>query len=628
MLSIDEQWFREVEEVSEYVTLMDADDRLLYVNHTQAGVEVAPGKSAFDYVDPNYHDRLRAAVDSARGSKLPQHFVSNAVGPNGESAIYSNWVFPVLADDPSGIVAFVSTDVTHQGRVEAALELSEVTFQSLVKSSPDNILVVDRQRNVVFVNRDEWGIGLENVIGRPADAFVPEGDREAVIQCIEYVLQTGKAAQYELELENPQGEIQRFSTRANPICVDGEISRVMLVATDVTEAHRAAEERDQLVTQLHQAQKMESLGKLTGGVAHDFNNLLTAISANCEMTRRMPGLPEQVADYMDQSLEAVGLAKRLTEQLLAFSRKQALRPETIDLGKSVFEMQPLLQSTLGVTIQVNVVIDPGHHVSTVDANQFESSLLNLAVNAKDAMPNGGTLKIRCSTVQVGDINEGVQLPGSYVRIVVEDNGCGMEPEVAARSMEPFFSTKAVGGGSGLGLSMVYGFVRQSAGHVRIMSQPEVGTIVEIDLPKAAEESTSAGQLSDPTDLSQGSGEMVLVVEDDNLVRNSIKAILQILGYRSCLAENASRALELLDNESEIAFVLSDVVLRGGMDGFELAKQARLKRPDLVFIFASGYPDAALKMSAEPIIDTILNKPFSMDELSQAIQEAQQIEKQH
>ncbi len=618
---IDPEWFRQVEKANEFVTLMDADDRLLYVNHPQPGSEDYIGRPVLDFVAVDFHQTLRHAVDGARETGLPQHFVSHAAGPEGETSHYSNWVLPLPGQVARGVVAFVATDITHEGRIEAELELSETTLRSLVDNLPDAILIVDRDRKIVFINRFEFGFGIDDTVGQPAESFVPEPYRQTVIDAVAHVLATGEPTSYDTELDTPQGT-RHFTTRLAPIPGDGEIDRIMMVATDITERHEAQQERRQLAAQLKQAQKMEAMGQLTGGVAHDFNNLLTAISGNLELAQTSEGDASSVGEYIAEALEAVRRASTLTQRLLAFSRKQDLRPRAVDANELVSGMRSLMQRTLGEIIEVRTETGDGLWSCHVDPAQLENAILNLAVNARDAMPEGGLLTISNSNFAC-DGGPGAPVPpGDFVLIVVRDSGTGMTPEVAAQSFEPFFTTKDVGQGSGLGLSMVHGFVHQSGGYVQIKSELGSGTSVEIYLPGYREPAMPRPQSTTVEEVPRGNDEWVLVVEDDSQVRELTAEMLQGLGYQVEVAASAEDALECVTARKDIALLLSDVILPGGTNGFELADLVRGTVPDLPVLFVSGYPQDALKRVAHSEwADAVLHKPYTIAQIARALRAA-------
>ncbi len=613
---VPKDWFDYVAQTAEFVTLMDDQERLLYVNHPQPGCEEYAGQSIFDFVDANYHDELRRSVRRARAEGTPQHFDSEAAGPDGEVSRYSNWVI-ALSGKCQGLVAFVATDVTHASRIEEKLSISEVTFSSLVENSPDAILIVDRDRRIQFINRLEHGFETESTLGQRAELFVPESDRAEVVNAVDHVLATGQTTSYETHLDTPAGTM-RFTTRATAIPKSGEIDRVMLVATDITAQYEAEQERARMEEQLQQAQKMEAIGQLTGGVAHDFNNLLTVISGNLELARLLNLEPGERDLHLSEALEAVRRGNTLTQHLLAFSRRQALRPQTVDAGSLVSHLQPLLQRTLGETVDVRVRNQNGLWTCRVDPVQLENALLNLAVNARDAMPRGGELVIECSNLAAPDDGDDSLPAGDYVRIVVSDGGEGMTPEVAAQAFEPFFTTKEVGKGSGLGLSMVHGFVHQSGGHLRLDSEPNEGTSISILLPANLADAPAAMPDAPAEKTKQGKGQRVLVVEDNDQVRDLTVRILETLGYAVEGVVHADAALERMSVEPPIELLFTDVVLPGGTNGFELAEKLRKSTPELPVVFVSGYPAEAGHNGEHP---EVLQKPFTTEELATAVRQA-------
>jgi two-component system, chemotaxis family, CheB/CheR fusion protein len=555
-IRLDQSWYQSVSQATEFVSLMDSAYCLLFVNHGQSGAEDYVGRSVFDYVDAKYHDILREIVERARASGMPQHYESLAVGPDSDESRYSNWVMAVR-DADQDVVVFVATDVTRAGRMETELSVSETTLRSLIDSSPDSILIVDRSREAVFINRPDYGYVRDDIIGHRAEMFVSPADRARVKEGIDFVLRTGEVTSFESQLDTPQGA-RRLTTRLAPIFHDGAVDRVMLVSTDITSRVEAEKEHQRLLEELHQAQKMEAIGQLTGGVAHDFNNLLTAISGNLELAQLDISASSPSAEFIQDALDAVYRAGSLTQRLLAFSRKQALRPQTIDVQELLVSMRNLLDRTLGETIAVHVAPADDLWQCHVDPGQLENAIINLAVNARDAMPRGGKLSIssRNHAVYSGSLGEQADTgarddiePGDYVCIEVADTGVGMSAEITARVFDPFFTTKEVGKGSGLGLSMVYGWVHQSGGHVQIESAHGEGCKVQIYLPRIDETSGFAQRESGVDEVPRGNGELILVVEDDSQVRSVAIRILAALGYRTVEAENAALALRLLEYRS-------------------------------------------------------------------------------
>ena len=380
---------------------------------------------------------------------------------------------------------------------------------------------------------------------------------------------------------------------------------------------------------LRQSQKMEAIGQLTGGVAHDFNNLLAVILGGLEaMGRQIPHLPEpsavaRITRSRELAVQGVERAATLTSRLLAFSRQQPLSPKGLDANKLVSGIGDLLRRTLGEHISLELVSAAGLWSTFVDANQLENALLNLAVNARDAMPTGGSLTIETGNASLdAEYVAGVAEPvtaGQYVLIAVTDTGCGMDQSTLAKVFEPFFTTKAVGKGTGLGLSQVYGFVRQSSGHIRIYSELGEGTTVKLYLPRhsgAAKSSVSHAQQIAPRAVGV---ECILVVEDDAALRTHATETLRELGYQVIEAAGGAAALEALRSQPGIDLLFTDVVMPGGMNGRQLAEEAHRLQPDLKVLFTTGYTRNAIVHHGrlDPGID-LISKPYSFHALASHI----------
>jgi CheY-like chemotaxis protein len=377
---------------------------------------------------------------------------------------------------------------------------------------------------------------------------------------------------------------------------------------------------------------LEAVGQLTGGLAHDFNNILQIILGNVELLREY--LPDDpfTDEIIDAVLRAAFHGKDLTGQLLAFSRRRLLNPHPVDVNALVADIVRLLSRTLGETIRVTTVASHEAWVAFVDPAALEAAVLNVALNARDAMPDGGSLTIRTSKVEITHppTTDDDLKPGAYAVLVLEDTGCGMVPEVAARVFEPFFTTKAGGGGTGLGLSMVYGFAAQSGGAVTIVSEPGRGTTVRIFLPLAGSESQPAALIVTPIDTpiaaesaapldTPAASRTILVVEDETDVRNLVRRQLESLGHRVLVAKAADEALLLIEGPGAPNLLVTDVVLATGMNGIDLAKAARAIRPGLPVIFMSGY--TAVPEAQQRIRETgapLLPKPFSTLQLERAV----------
>ncbi|HEV2594501.1 MAG TPA: ATP-binding protein [Sphingomicrobium sp.] len=390
------------------------------------------------------------------------------------------------------------------------------------------------------------------------------------------------------------------------------------ICQDVTEREHAA-------AQLRQSQKMEAVGQLTGGLAHDFNNLLAVIVGNLDiLAENVPA--DSTSELISDALEAALRGSELTKQLLAFSRRQPLAPQTIDLNQLMSGMASLWRRTLGDAVEVRVNLTRELWLTQADPSQVEAAVLNLVINARDAMPSGGVLSVETRNATVDPTDEESaepdMEPGDYCVITVSDTGTGMSADVCARAFEPFFTTKAVGEGSGLGLSMVYGFAKQSRGHVRIYSEPEHGTAVSIYLPRAVTTSDFTDEPKHETAMAPALGELIMLVEDNESVRKITARQLTELGYRVRTAANGPEALILLDERPQPDLLLTDVVMPGGMSGIELSDAALARIPGLKVVHMSGFTANATRSRSDPgSFGVLLTKPFRKAELASTLREA-------
>jgi signal transduction histidine kinase len=409
------------------------------------------------------------------------------------------------------------------------------------------------------------------------------------------------------------------------VAVRGAKRRIDTLETALDDLNVESEARDAAQGQVRQLQKMEAVGQLTGGIAHDFNNMLAIIVGSLDIARRrlMSGDREAVERSIDHALEGADRAAALTSQLLAFARRQPLEPRAIEPNKMVSSMSELLRRTLGESIQIETVLAGGLWRVHADPDQLESALLNLAVNGRDAMPNGGRLTIETANCELDEryaAEHDEVTPGQYVMISVTDTGTGMTPEVVAQAFEPFFTTKDVGRGTGLGLSQVFGFVKQSAGHVKIYSEPGEGTTVKLYLPRHAGEAapTRRGR-QDDMPLGRAD-ELVLVVEDEPRVRRmSVDALIE-LGYGVIEATDGNEALALLADNPDIALLFTDIMMPG-MSGRALADRALAQQPDLKVLYTTGYTRNAIVHNG--VVDygvAFIQKPFTIPALARKLRE--------
>jgi PAS domain S-box-containing protein len=453
----------------------------------------------------------------------------------------------------------------------------------------------------------------------PADflANVHPDDRAALSKTLAEGLRRPGDLELEYRIRHPDGAVNWVMSRGHTYFENGEAVRRTGVGIDTTRTR-------QLEEQLRQSQKMEAVGQLTGGIAHDFNNMLTGISGSLDLIRlRMAaGRSDGIERFMDAAMSSTQRAAALTHRLLAFARRQSLDTRSQDLARLIAGMDDLLRRTLGERVRMDTRVEGGLWLAMTDANQFESALLNLAINARDAMPDGGDLTVSASNLHLDAVAakaKGDVAPGDYVVVSVADTGSGMPADVLAQVFDPFFTTKPLGQGTGLGLSMIYGFARQSGGHIHIDSAPGRGTSVELYLRRAFKpEDREETQV--PVDAPRGAGESVLVVEDDDTVRLLITEVLQELGYRYLEAPDAQAALDIVASDAEIDLLITDVGLPV-MNGRQLAEIAREHRPNLKVLFVSGYAENAVLRSEflAPGME-MMTKPFAMEALASRVRD--------
>lgn len=464
-------------------------------------------------------------------------------------------------------------------------------------------------------------------------------DRERLTALVAEAIDTGAPFETEVRIIRLDGEIRWCVVAGGPtLDRSGRAVRVSGVTFDITNRKRAEEalhrlnedlelrieqrtrEREEALAQLFEAQKLDTIGQLTGGVAHDFNNLLMAILGSLELMRKRVPDGSPLRRLIDNATQGAERGKTLTQRLLAFARRQELKPEAVDLRALISGMDDLLRRALGPLITVEHRIPEDLHLCRVDANQLELSLLNLSLNGRDAMPEGGTLRIEASNeiLAFRDLRLGLE-PGDYVRIAVQDTGAGMDEETLARATEPFFTTKGLGKGTGLGLSMVHGLAAQSGGRLIMTSRVGQGTRVELWLPRAEAPDLTAMASPEPRRPQTQERRRILVVDDDPLVLAGTAAMIEDLGHSVLETESGASALALIGEAGEIDLVVTDHAMPG-MTGIELARRLRLIRPELPVILATGY--AELPAGTDELDGVAkLAKPYRQEDLALAIEAA-------
>ncbi|MBB3224319.1 hybrid sensor histidine kinase/response regulator [Pseudoduganella umbonata] len=554
----------------------------------------------------------------------------------------------------------VAFDITGRKRIEQQLRTSQDRLAAIFGQASVGLSELSLEGRYTRVNG-----ALCQMLGRPEEALLglhmedlihPDDLAENRAQ-VARLVDTGIPFTLEKRYARPDGEWVWIASSMSRLDDEaGQPVALIAVKTDITERRRIevalrdlndtleqrvsreVAERDKAEEALRQAQKMEAVGQLTGGVAHDFNNVLQIISGNLHLLAQQLGGDDAVRRRLDMAIAAVERGAKLSSQLLAFARRQPLQPVVTDLGRLVSNMDELLRRALGEAVDLLTVVGSGLWNTLVDPGQIENVILNLAINARDAMQGAGRLTIELGNAVLDDhyVSKLADVPaGQYVMLSVTDTGCGMTPEVLQRAFEPFFTTKPEGEGTGLGLSMAYGFVKQSRGHIRIASEPGQGTSVKIYLPRTLlAETADAGPQDGPV---TGGTETILAVEDDEGVRNVVLDMLSALGYRVLAAENGEQALRIIESGEQVDLLFTDVVMPGPLRSPELARIAQQVLPNLAVLFTSGYPQDAIVHGGR--LDAgleLLSKPYRREDLARKLrhvlnnrrQQIQARERQH
>ncbi|WEK06087.1 MAG: response regulator [Candidatus Devosia phytovorans] len=550
-------------------------------------------------------------ITTANGEMLWIESTGNAIFENGVCQRFVGVIRDITSEKRAELAM-----LDRAAYLEASVEQQSVERLMLWRNSQDLLAVLGRDGRVRDMT-PSWhrllGAPVSDVIGRYLMDFAHPDDKLAMLDRLE----VAKPLQFDSRLRHADGSYRWFSWTASP----DDAGTIYANGRDITDEKASAAKLAEVEETLRQSQKMEAIGQLTGGIAHDFNNLLAGIIGSIDVIGRR--LKKQRYDDLDRFLEAATVsaqrAASLTQRLLAFSRRQSLDVRSEDVGAIITSMDELLRGTLGENVALSIEAKPGLWRGLTDSNQLENAVLNLAINARDAMSDGGTLTISGSNFNPGRSKRHVRglEQGDYVLVTVADTGEGMAEDVIAKAFDPFFTTKPIGQGTGLGLSMVYGFVKQSGGHVNIVSRKGEGTRIELYLKRAeSAETTASPDTSVPHRPTQG--EVVLVVEDDPAVRMLILEVIKDLGYDSIEAQDAPSALPHLQSDARIDLLVSDVGLPG-ITGRELADLARQQRPDLPILFVTGYAEGAEHREGYLGTDMkMLAKPFRSDELASSI----------
>jgi PAS domain S-box-containing protein len=579
------------------------------------------GKSDYDLFPPEQAKWFVAGDDAVRaGGKL--QVIEDEPISTRENGIRNLRTRKMPVPDESGETKYLlvmSEDVTEEKKSQLALKASEAMFRTLLSASPDAVMVID-PRGLVLIASERveqmYGYKPEELVGTPIIALTPERMRTAAVERL------GQIGEPNVPRLEPAEELRALRRDGTEFPVEISFNTHRTPTGDVViVAVRDVTDRKAVETQLLQAQKMEAIGNLTGGLAHDFNNLLSVVIGNLDLLREEIGDQPQIDQFAEQALSAAVSGAELTRRLLAFARRQPLQPQQVAINDLVENISELLRRTLGDNVQIVHRLGEAWPI-VADPAQLESCLVNMIANARDAMPEGGTVTIATANrhldADYANTQTGV-VPGDYALIEITDTGSGMSPETMSQIFEPFFTTKQEGRGTGLGLSMVFGFIKQSGGHISVYSEIGAGTTFRLYFPRSSALSATSPVFSSPP-LQLGQQETILVVEDNpGLLQLVVKQLSQ-LGYRCVTAVDAPAALRVLEDQG-VDLVFSDVMMPGGMSGHQLAQIVEKRWPAAKVLLTSGFPEEKVKSSATFSWNgPLLTKPYRKDELAKAVRD--------
>jgi PAS domain S-box-containing protein len=613
-----------VEQAADGIFISTAEGRYVQVNasgHRLLGYQPGElvGKTVIDVLPAREQARLRDEIVHVAAGEINtgQWTFTRKDGTLLEAEVTAQRL-------ASGRLMAIVRDLGQRKDLEQKVRESEERLRSILETAPDVVMTVDRAGTILFINRTMPPLLPEQVVGTNALDYVPEESRARVEAALERVFTKGELDEYEVEgPPGPNGQRQWSSVRAGPLTEGGRVVAATLCATDLTRRREHEQREARLQEQLRQSQKLESVGRLAGGVAHDFNNLLTSILGYVQMAR--DGLPEgaPARELLDGAVESAQRAAALTQQLLAFARKKIVNPEVVVLDEVLKGMAPMLRRLVGENLQVELSLAGDLGAVRVDVGSIEQVIMNLVVNAKDAIVGAGSVVLETRNVRLDEdfCREHPGLaPGDHVRLAVRDTGSGMTPDVALHVFEPFFTTKPVGEGTGLGLATCEGIVRQAGGSIDVESVPGVGTTFCVHLPRVQEAPVSAAPAEVARPTARGT-ETLLVVEDEAAILKVARRVLGALGYAVLTASDGMEALELAARHpGPIDLLITDVVMPR-MGGRELAARLASHRPTLRVLYSSGY--TADTISAGGVLDEgvdLLQKPYSPADLGARVRE--------
>jgi PAS domain S-box-containing protein len=621
--------------IADPICIKDREHRWIMVNDAFCAIagqnrEALIGKSDYDFFPRHEADMF--------WSKDEEVFLTGKENINEETITDSSGVTrnlvtkKTLFHDHRGraFVAAIGRDVTEQKQAELALRENEEFMRLVIDTTPAQIFVKDKNGTFLLVNRREaeaHGLLSDEMIGKHELDFTGSNGKK-VNQAQRYleddrtVIESQKPKYIPEEpFISDDGSVRWLETTKIPITLKGKREYVLGVAIDITARKQAEVELNEKDEQLRQSQKMEAVGRLAGGVAHDFNNLLTAIIGYADMLRHNPFMDDRALHGVEEIRKSADRAALLTQQLLAFSRKQVMQPKVLDLNHLLTDTEMMLRRLIGENISLRTRFGSGIAYVRADPGQIEQVIVNLVVNARDSMPQGGSITITTGTEELEetiDAKDTDFTPGPYVVLSIEDTGQGFDEETRERLFEPFFTTKEKGKGTGLGLSTVYGIVRQSGGMIRVRSETGRGSIFTVYLPAVREAENAADEAS-RVYVPKGQSETILVVEDEEMVRTMMGEVLRSYGYNVLEAANGKETLEMVGGSRRRVDLLVTDVIMPGMSGKQLAAELLKQTPDLRILFVSGYTGDAI--ADHGILEDgvhFLQKPFTPQSLAAAV----------
>ena len=619
----DETFRLLVERAADGIFISAADGRFVEVNpsgHRLLGYEPREliGKKVADVLPPRERARLakeQSVTGVGHALKEPWTFLRKD-GGEVEAEVTSQPLGDGLR------VAFVR-GLDPRRAYESKIRHSEAQLRSILLTAPDVIMAVNRAGMIMFINRTVPPLRPEDVIGTCSFDHVPPEMRSRVVEAVEKVFATRELHEYEVQgPPGPNNKREWWSVRAGPLIEGGEVVAATLCATDIAPRKRSEEIEARLQEQLRQLQKLESIGRLAGGVAHDFNNLLTSMMGFIDLARRSQPSGSPAIEFLEGATEAARRGGTLTQQLLAFARKQIVHPSIVAINQIIEGMAPLIGRLVGENLEVKLALAQTLDKVKVDVGSLEQVIMNLVVNARDAVVGTGRITLETGVVRVSADAARARgaTPGEHVFLAVTDTGSGMTEEVAARAFEPFFTTKPVGKGTGLGLAMCEGIVRQAGGHITVDSGPGRGSTFRVFLPRATDEHSAAIAKGHASSPARGR-ETLLLVEDEPLILRMAKRVLSELGYTVLSAADGFEALEVLNRYAgTVQLLITDVVMPR-MSGRELASRVTALRPDIRVLYSSGY--AADEIGEDGVLGEGINflaKPYVPSRLADAVRE--------